>query len=235
MTHMWRTHAWLLPLLLPAPCHGEVMTGFGSSMLSLSDASILDRLKQLYATKLRPLEKKACYHTLREPALSDAWFDARPIVLLLGQYSVGKTSFIRYLLGRDFPSQHIGPEPTTDRFVVVEYGDQNKVTPGNALTSQPDTPFFSLRHHGAKFLDRLEAASVPAPILRRITLVDSPGVQAGEKQKGRGYDFLEVIKWWAQHSDRIVLLFDPNKLDISDEFREVIEELKVHTSKVSAA
>ena len=34
----------------------------------------------------------------------------------MGQYSVGKTSFIRYVLGRDFPGQRIGPEPTTDRF-----------------------------------------------------------------------------------------------------------------------
>ncbi len=43
-------------------------------------------------------------------------FVAKPQVLLIGQYSVGKTSFIRYLLGRDFPGQRIGPEPTTDRF-----------------------------------------------------------------------------------------------------------------------
>ena len=104
--------------------------------------------------------------------------------------------------------------------------------PGNALTSQPDTPFHSLRHYGTHFLDKLQAAMVPSPILRRISLVDSPGVQAGEKQNARGYNFLEVIKWWAQHCDRIVLLFDPNKLDISDEFREVLEELKVHQSKV---
>lgn len=41
---------------------------------------------------------------------------AKPQVMLIGQYSVGKTSFIRYLLGRDFPGQRIGPEPTTDRF-----------------------------------------------------------------------------------------------------------------------
>jgi GTPase SAR1 family protein len=41
---------------------------------------------------------------------------AKPQVLLVGQYSVGKTSFIRYLLGQDFPGQRIGPEPTTDRF-----------------------------------------------------------------------------------------------------------------------
>ena len=212
---------------------GKSMGGFGSSMLAMSDASILERLKNLYVEKLRPLEQKSLYNELREPTLSDAWFDARPMVLLLGQYSVGKTSFIRYLLGRNFPNQHVGPEPTTDRFVAVMYGDREKVTPGNALTSQPDTPFHSLRHYGTHYLDKLEAASVPAPILRRITLVDSPGVQAGEKQKGgRGYDFLEVIKWWAQHSDRIIILFDPNKLDISDEFRAVIEELKSHQSKV---
>ena len=31
----------------------------------------------------------------------------------------GKTTFIKYLLGRDYPGTHIGPEPTTDRFVVV--------------------------------------------------------------------------------------------------------------------
>ena len=200
-----------LLMFLPAAAFCSSMSGFGSGSLSLSDSTILEKLKQLYATKLRPLEKISCYNELREPKLSDAWFDARPTVLLMGQYSVGKTSFIRYLLGRNFPNQHIGPEPTTDRFVAVMYGDREKVTPGNALTSQPDTPFHSLRHYGTHFLDKLECASVPAPILRRITLVDSPGVQAGEKQNARGYDFLEVIKWWAQHSDRVILIFDPNK------------------------
>ena len=36
-------------------------------------------------------------------------FDAKPMVLILGQYSVGKTSFIRSLLKQDFPGQRIGP------------------------------------------------------------------------------------------------------------------------------
>ena len=45
------------------------------------------------------------------------------MVLLLGQYSVGKTSFIRSLLGRDFPGIRIGPEPTTDRFLAVMRAD----------------------------------------------------------------------------------------------------------------
>jgi len=39
--------------------------------------------------------------------------------MLLGQYSTGKTTFIKHLLRTSYPGAHIGPEPTTDRFVVV--------------------------------------------------------------------------------------------------------------------
>ena len=38
------------------------------------------------------------------------------MVMLVGQYSTGKTTFIRYLLEQDFPGIRIGPEPTTDRY-----------------------------------------------------------------------------------------------------------------------
>jgi hypothetical protein len=41
------------------------------------------------------------------------------MVMLVGQYSTGKTTFIRYLLEQDFPGIRIGPEPTTDRYVVL--------------------------------------------------------------------------------------------------------------------
>lgn len=44
-------------------------------------------------------------------------FFSRPMVMLVGQYSTGKTTFIRYLLEQDFPGIRIGPEPTTDRFI----------------------------------------------------------------------------------------------------------------------
>jgi len=40
-----------------------------------------------------------------------------PQVLLLGQYSTGKTTMIRYLLGREYLGLHVGPEPTTDRYL----------------------------------------------------------------------------------------------------------------------
>lgn len=47
-----------------------------------------------------------------------------------------------------------------------------------------------------------------------------------------GYDFAAVLEWFAERVDRIVLLFDAHKLDISDEFSEVIKALKNHEDKI---
>ena len=57
----------------------------------------------------------------------------------------GKTTFIKHLLGREYPGIHIGPEPTTDRFVVVMGGMEERRTPGNTLIVQPDKPY-QVRH-----------------------------------------------------------------------------------------
>ncbi len=52
---------------------------------------------------------------------------------------------------------------------------------------------------------------------------------AGEKQRlGRDYDFSEVIKWFAERADLIIVMFDAHKLDISDELKSVLETLKPH-------
>ena len=72
-------------------------------------------LQNIYKQKLLPLEKEYNFHDFHSPALEDPDFDARPMVMLVGQYSTGKTTFIRYLLEQDFPGIRIGPEPTTDR------------------------------------------------------------------------------------------------------------------------
>lgn len=66
-----------------------------------------------------------------------------------------------------------------------------------------------------------------------MTLIDTPGVLSGEKQRiERSYDFIGVTSWFAAKSDLILLLFDPHKLDISDEFKRVISSLKGHDDKI---
>jgi EH domain-containing protein 1 len=114
------------------------------------------------------------------------------MVLILGQYSVGKTSFIRSLLKQDFPGQRIGPEPTTDRFTALMYSDseneRGRLSPGHALVMQPDKPFCGLSSFGNNFLSKFEGAEVNSAILRNITIIDTPGVLSGEKQRiGRDY------------------------------------------------
>ena len=64
-------------------------------------------------------------------------------------------------------------------------------------------------------------------------MIDTPGVLSGEKQRtDRGYDFVGVLQWFAERVDRIILLFDANKLDISDEFRRSIEAIHGYEDKV---
>merc|ERR1712190_437083 len=65
------------------------------------------------------------------------------------------------------------------------------------------------------------------------SLVDSPGVLAGEKQRiKRGYEFETIVKWFADRVDMILMLFDVSKLDISDEFRRVILAVKENQQKI---
>ena len=137
---------------------------------------VTDGLKQLYRSKVRPIEELYRFGDFYSPLLTDGDFEAKPMVLLMGQYSVGKTSFIRYLLGRDFPGQHIGPEPTTDRFIAVMHGDEDKSTPGNALAVSQNMPFRGLEMFGNGFLSKFQGAQLDAPLLHHVTLIDTPGV-----------------------------------------------------------
>lgn len=59
--------------------------------------TVSEGLKKLYKTKLLPLEESYKFHEFHSPALEDADFDNKPMVLLVGQYSTGKTSFIRWV------------------------------------------------------------------------------------------------------------------------------------------
>jgi len=195
--------------------------------------SVVEGLKNIYKKKILPLEETYFFHDFHSPKLDDPDFDARPMILLVGQYSTGKTTFIRYLLEKDFPGIRIGPEPTTDRFIAVMYGDTEGVIPGNALVVDPKKQFRPLSKFGNAFLNRLQCSTVDSPVLKGISIVDSPGILSGEKQRvDRGYDFTGVLEWFAERVDRILLLFDAHKLDISDEFRRSIEALRGHDDKI---
>ena len=252
-------------------------------ILSADDASakfIVQRLKELYRNHVVNAEKQYHLHfnfsLPTDGEIKESEFDAAPMVLLIGQYSTGKTTFLNHLLGEDFPGMHIGPEPTTDKFMALFHsGDKDdttnatadaktiknagfrkknknntdddasfKTTPsivtddirasgrlvkGNTLTVTPNLPFSSLSQFGSAFLNHFVGSASTSPLLKRLTFIDTPGVLSGEKQRlNRTYDFGQVAKWFADRSDLILLLFDAHKLDISDEFKHVIDVIRHH-------
>lgn len=195
--------------------------------------NVVDGLKDIYKHKLLPLEEHYHFHEFHSPKLEDSDFDAKPMILLVGQYSTGKTTFIKYLLEREFPGIRIGPEPTTDRFIAVMHDEKEGIIPGNALVVDPKRQFRPLSKFGNAFLNRLQCSLVNSSVLQNISIVDTPGILSGEKQRvDRGYDFTGVLEWFAERVDRIILLFDAHKLDISDEFRRSIEALRGHDDKI---
>jgi len=190
-------------------------------------------LKEIYKKSLLPLEKQFKYHEIQSPMMEDPDFDGKPIVMLIGQYSTGKTTFIRYLLEQDFPGMRIGPEPTTDNFHIVDFAEEEGKIPGNVLSVDAKKPFRHLQQFGSTFLSRFEASQTNAEVLKSVTLLDTPGILAGEKQRtNRGYDFSGVLKWFAERADRIILLFDAHKLDISDEFKSAIQAIRKNEDKI---
>ncbi len=113
------------------------------------------------------------------------------------------------------------------------HGKEDKCIKGNSLTVVPELPFGGLAAFGGAFLNKFEASVSTSELLQSVTIIDTPGVLSGEKQRiARAYDFADVVRWLAERSDLILLLFDAHKLDISDEFRDVINALAPHDDKI---
>lgn len=90
-----------------------------------------------------------------------------------------------------------------------------------------------MQRFGNAFLSRFQCSQTNSPVLENLTIIDTPGILSGEKQRlDRGYEFTSVLEWFAERVDRIILLFDAHKLDISDEFKRSIEKLKRFDEKI---
>ncbi len=136
----------------------------------------------------------------------------KPLVLLIGNYSSGKSTFINELLGQDL--QRTGQAPTDDSFTIITSEGPDKEEgeiPGSVLVNDETLPFEFFKAHGEQFIAHFRLKRVSAPFLENMALIDTPGMLDAVTEKDRGYDYMTVVSDFAKLADLVVLMFDPHK------------------------
>lgn len=141
----------------------------------------------------------------------------RPTVLILGNYSSGKSTLINELLGGNI--QETGQAPTDDSFTVIARTEELHAGPvrveeerdGNVLLHDKQYPFRLLKKHGERFSAHFRLKRVNSPFLDNLAIIDTPGMLDSSSERDRGYNYQEVIGDLAQIADLILVMFDPHK------------------------
>ncbi len=140
----------------------------------------------------------------------DASLKWKPIVLIIGNYSSGKSTLINELVGQDV--QRTGQAPTDDSFTIItsDSGSDNE-TPGSTLVNDESLPFLHFKDFGEKLISHICMKKVSSPVLKDMAIIDSPGMLDATSENDRGYDYMQVLGEFAKMADLIVLMFDPHK------------------------
>ncbi len=143
----------------------------------------------------------------------------RPLVLVLGNYSSGKSTLINDFLGTKI--QATGQAPTDDSFTVITYGASDsdddedirvvEERDGKFLLNDPEYPFETLKRYGQRFIAHFRLKKVNSPFLENLAIIDTPGMLDSITERDRGYDYQEIIGDLAQMADLVLVLFDPHK------------------------
>jgi hypothetical protein len=141
----------------------------------------------------------------------------QPMVLVIGNYSSGKSALINEFLGADI--QQTGQAPTDDAFTILAFDDAAPGKPirvteerdGKFLLNDPEFPFAALKKHGQRFAAHLRLKKVNAPFLKSLALIDTPGMLDSITERDRGYNYQDVIGDLAQLADLVLVLFDAHK------------------------
>jgi len=184
------------------------------SGVRVSQDTLIQECLRLRRTVVQPISDKHL-GPLDKGTISNTLF---PFVLLLGNHSSGKSSFINHLLKKKV--QVSGVAPTDDCFTIIgpcapgEDADRE----GPALIGDPDLGFSGLKHFGPILVHRTQLKIRSETAVKDFMLVDTPGMidsalsrTSDESVMDRGYDFEGVCRWYAERADVILLFFDPDK------------------------
>jgi GTPase SAR1 family protein len=178
----------------------------------------LNRLQKLYRENIQVLEERFDYNLYKPSWFAETVVQKKPFVTFLGPFSAGKSTFINYLMQSNYLLT--GPQPVTDKFTVIMHGEDITPIPGRVLVSDSSQPFRGLNQFGDSFVECFGGLLAPHPILKSVSLIDTPGVlEAAGDVHARRYDYIKVCRWFIERSDLVFFMFDPTKLDAGIELR----------------
>lgn len=211
--------------LPPTPAEMELERLQRAFRKSPRQTQIEEKITSIKHDVLKPLDA-----TLN--LVSDVTYTS-PMVMLIGNHSSGKSTLINYLCGRQI--QETGVAPTDDGFTVIRRGNFDMNEDGPTAVNTPAYQFKALQAFGYDFINRFKvkirtmpASSLIAP---ELLLVDTPGMidtpvllkdRSSIEGQSRGYDFIEAVRWFAQRSDVILLMFDPANPGTTGETLDVL-------------
>lgn len=189
--------------------------------------ALKSEILEMVSSKLTPAAKLYGYsETPLESAIK--W---KPLVLVLGNYSSGKSTLINEFLGATV--QKTGQAPTDDSFTILTYDETVsedsgiRVTDerdGKFLMNDPEYPFEALKRHGQRFSAHFCLKKVNSPFLKHLALIDTPGMIDSITERDRGYNYQEAIGDLARIADLILVLFDPHKAGTGREAHESLRD-----------
>lgn len=186
----------------------------------------LKELKRIYENAIKPLETLYKYRDLSNRHFGDPEIFSKPLVLLMGPYSGGKSSIVNYLTDNEYTDNSLrtGAEPSPAYFNILMHGEKPEVLDGTQMSA--DWTFSGLQKFGQGLQDRLRGHKLPSKLLEKVNIVEIPGILEVRKQVSQLFPFNDACQWFIDRADIILLVYDPAKLDAGPETEAILDQLK---------
>ncbi|XP_039275469.1 EH domain-containing protein 1 [Nilaparvata lugens] len=151
------------------------------------------------------------------------------IILLIGNHSAGKSSFINWYIGERFLKTGVAIE--TQGFTLVTSGKKRESLGGTA-TLHLDPRFKALEDiRGVVDFLSTEISTSTKRCFNLVTFVDTPGLVDGEVHYP--YAMEEAVNWLGGIADQIIVFFDPIGQALCRRTLNTIEQLnQKHAEKI---